>query len=412
MKKIKIISGIIILILIVFLILLFNSDTRNMLYSSVKNILRIDEEGTAVDFEIKKITDTDVSILIDIQNQNGLEIVTTQEDDTLELNGRTALAIDRTVSRWSTYTLQIKARGESNATEYVLKIDQNAAVRSFIKEYKNQTQKNLEDFLDGKGAMLFEENENTYRVEYDYKVFTLDKTTLEITNESDLNEIILTAKTKVTLSNGKRKLDNIIGRIKSYGNITSLTVTTPSSTVKNVTPTSNFKYEYNTDTTGVHTVTAIDEYGNEKSVNIEIMDFTVIYDRISLENIKYDLSATYNIINDIDLSDKNYTSTVISGPFTGTLNGNGHAIKNLTKTLLDGRSCTVQNLKIENTKTNYVFTRSYPQSGSSRCYYRKVGITGTAPAGNAFGALGMCELDDCYVRVNYTSRGTWYNGIR
>ena len=380
-----------------------------MLYSNVKNILQIGENETVVDFEIKELTDTDVSILINIQNQNGLEIVKTQED-TLELNERKTLAVDRTVSKWSTYTIQVKAKGQSSLTQYVLKIDQNAALRSFIKEYKNQTQKNLEDFLDDKGAMLFEENSNTYRVEYDYKVFTLNKQTLEITNESNLNELILTGKKVLSIVNGTRKFDKIVGRVKSYGNITSFTVTTPSSNVGDLTYETNYKYEYSTTAVGVYTITARDQYGNQKSVSVEITDHLLIYDRKTLEDIKYDLSAKYMLVDDIDLSDKTYTSVVIPGNFKGTIDGNGHKIKNLSYTLLNPTDgAIIKNLKVEDVTTNLVFGEI--GSTTNPVKFSQVGVTGTAPLGDGFVRGGFSNIDDCYCRVNYTSRGTWAYGF-
>ena len=406
MKKVKIVLSIIILILIILLILFLNKDIRQMVYANVKNIFKIGENTTIVDFDINEITDNSVTILISIENQNGLRVVETP-DNRIDINGKKNLNIDRKVNKWSTYTINVRAQGESTEKQYVLNVNQRAAVKSFIKRYKAQTQKNLEDFLDEKGAILFEENSNNYKVEYDLKVFTLDKSTLEITNETDLNDIILTGKTAISITSGKRKFDKIVGRVKSYGNITSLTVKTPSSTVEDLTPTSNYKYEYNTNSIGTYTITAKDQYGHQKSVSLEINDFLIIDDRQSLEDIKYDLSASYIIVKDIDLSDKTYTSPVISGEFKGKLDGQGHSIKNLTNILMTAKSCEVKNLKIENTKSNNVFGTAI---AGITC--NKVGITGTAPTGNVFGNLGLSKLYDCYARVNYTSRGTWVCGIR
>lgn len=53
----------------------------------------------------------------------------------------------------------------------------------------------------------------------------------------------------------------------------------------------------------------------------------LIYTRADLENIKLDTTASYKLMNDIDLSSKNWTPIQ---NFSGTLDGNGHVISNMT----------------------------------------------------------------------------------
>ena len=72
--------------------------------------------------------------------------------------------------------------------------------------------------------------------------------------------------------------------------------------------------------------------------------YTIIKTADDLKNISGDVSKKYMLMNDIDMSDVDWTTIA---EFKGTLDGNGYTIKNLKDTLIQSAG-TVKNIEFEN----------------------------------------------------------------
>lgn len=72
---------------------------------------------------------------------------------------------------------------------------------------------------------------------------------------------------------------------------------------------------------------ASNDGGASASCSVTIVNGSLIYTRADLEAIALKTSGKYILMNDIDLSGKNWTPI---STFSGTLDGNGYSIKNLT----------------------------------------------------------------------------------
>lgn len=67
--------------------------------------------------------------------------------------------------------------------------------------------------------------------------------------------------------------------------------------------------------------------------------------------IQQDPTATINLTSDLDASSLNVSTATYLGDFKGTINGNGHTIKNLSKPLFNElQNAKIENLVIENSK--------------------------------------------------------------
>lgn len=67
------------------------------------------------------------------------------------------------------------------------------------------------------------------------------------------------------------------------------------------------------------------------------------------ENISKNLSGNYDLTEDLDASDIETLTSAVTGTFTGTLNGNGHKIINLSTGMFEKlNNATIKNLVIEN----------------------------------------------------------------
>jgi hypothetical protein len=123
---------------------------------------------------------------------------------------------------------------------------------------------------------------------------------------------------------------------------------------------------------------------------------THITDREGLENIKNDLSGSYVLDNNIDLSDGNWTPL---GNFTGTLDGNQHVIFNLTIDNLDAAAffstisgnAHVKNLGFENASVTTVNPN-----------HARTAVLTAFMEGNAV-------IESCYI-ANSTVKGRWCVG--
>lgn len=175
-------------------------------------------------------------------------------------------------------------------------------------------------------------------------------------------------------------------------------------------------------------VLAIDNAGNSKeyiSQSITVKEVYMISTPQDLQNIKNNMSAEYFVENDIDMS--GFTFSMIGSDtnrFTGTLDGQGHTISNLTLTG-DGMFHTIENADFKNIlfKDVNVQSSSYDvgtiaknSSNQGTCNFEKVGITGSISSsrgnvGSFIGGVpswGTIKLKNCYARTTLKS-GSGYD---
>ncbi|HBC2029586.1 TPA: hypothetical protein I9Z65_001471 [Clostridium perfringens] len=103
---------------------------------------------------------------------------------------------------------------------------------------------------------------------------------------------------------------------------------------------------------------AIQYEGSKKRNEIEVkfgnidnnMAANIGFDEL-IKRIQENPTATINLTSDLDASSLNVTTETYLGDFKGTINGNGHTIKNLSKPLFNKlQNAKIENLAIENAK--------------------------------------------------------------
>lgn len=129
--------------------------------------------------------------------------------------------------------------------------------------------------------------------------------------------------------------------------------------------------------------------------------YTPIYDAGDLQNMQEDLTANYILMNDIDLSGINWTPITKRGyPFTGTFEGNGFTIRNLTVNaeqydngaLFYQNEGTIQNLRVTG-QINLTSKSGIVRFAASLAIYNKGTIY------NCTSAAGITAGGDMPVRV-------------
>ena len=114
-----------------------------------------------------------------------------------------------------------------------------------------------------------------------------------------------------------------------------------------------------------------------------------------LQNIANDMAGGYQLMNDIDLAGVQWT--MIGGSnatFTGTLDGNGHVIKNLTTTEAAGlfheiKNATIKNLGLENFTVSGFFASPLAYEATGSTYVGCCYSTGDALETNG---VGFCTF--------------------
>ncbi len=171
-------------------------------------------------------------------------------------------------------------------------------------------------------------------------------------------------------------------------------------------------------------ILATDKVGNVKetvSKEIKIKSGYAIYTPEDLQNMKNDLSASYYVMNDIDMSEFNFTP--IDGYFTGELDGQGHTIENLSISGTDyvgifrkiKSEAKICNLLLKNVNINATGYRAGVLAGQiemgETIIFEKIGITGkvVAERGIAAGFVGdviatsKISFQNCYARIDIVS---------
>jgi hypothetical protein len=135
----------------------------------------------------------------------------------------------------------------------------------------------------------------------------------------------------------------------------------------------------------------------QESIPVEIHNIT------ELQNIKANLNADYVLVNDIDSSEINFIP--ISG-FSGTLDGNGHTISNLSSTggkyseaglFSYTRGATIKNLKVVDSNFKGTVAGLVAYAGNSvflNCSIQGI-ITGIYFTGGIAGILDKGSITNC-----------------
>ncbi|MDR2712577.1 MAG: hypothetical protein LBB91_05625, partial [Clostridiales bacterium] len=150
----------------------------------------------------------------------------------------------------------------------------------------------------------------------------------------------------------------------------------------------------------------------------------LIYNADDLNDVRKNLAGSYILMNDIDLADSGEWEPIgnSSNPFTGTFDGQGHIIKNLTitgdtyqYTGLFGytRNSAIKNLGIENIKINALFPSSFTTYAGAICGFGVDASTifNSYTIGNIFSTYsvgGICGYNSgsvsfCYNRASVSS---------
>lgn len=136
-------------------------------------------------------------------------------------------------------------------------------------------------------------------------------------------------------------------------------------------------------------ILAVDNAGNSReyiSEAVTIKSGYAISTPQDFQNMGSNLSASYYVVNDIDMADFDF-KCISSGRFSGKLDGQGHTISNLTIT--DGGifnvilNSTFENILFKNVNLSGcggVLAKEQDDYGTSTI--RKVGITGSVDSGN------------------------------
>ena len=133
-----------------------------------------------------------------------------------------------------------------------------------------------------------------------------------------------------------------------------------------------------------------------------------------LQNIKYNMAGSYKLMNDIDLAGEAWMNIGETNYFTGTLDGNGYVIKNMTSATTDTergslfyrlRNATIKNIGFENISVKSQNTSAIGGTAYN-CRISNVYSTGTASGSYSSGIISYPEegtiIENCYSTVECT----------
>lgn len=119
--------------------------------------------------------------------------------------------------------------------------------------------------------------------------------------------------------------------------------------------------------------------------------------REQLEEVKNNLSSDFILMNDIDLSGGNWTTIIgsLDTPFSGTFNGNGKVIENIT---------------IETTNWWSGFF-GYASGVIKNLFLKDISVSGTSILGGLVGQIDGATIMNCAVSGSITGTGNIIGGI-
>ena len=172
------------------------------------------------------------------------------------------------------------------------------------------------------------------------------------------------------------------------------------------------------------TCTTNDGSNISKTCNIQILNGSLIFTRAELDAIRNNPGGSYILMNDIDLSGKNWTPIP---EFWGTLDGNGHSIDNMTIRNEDsnnsyiafikavrnkGVPVTIKNIKFKNVD---IYSTSYKTAcilgdwasciiNMSNIAVESGNITGKGDVGSLMSrTYDNTNIENCYSHANLTT---------
>ena len=169
------------------------------------------------------------------------------------------------------------------------------------------------------------------------------------------------------------------------------------------------------------TCTTNDGSNISKTCNIQILNGSLIYTRAELDAIRNNPGGSYILMNDIDLSGKNWTPIP---QFWGTLDGNGHSIDNMTIRNEDsnndyiafikeiknkGVPVTIKNIKFKNVdiySSGYYVACVLGDWGACKINMSNIAVeSGTIIGNGMVGSLmsrtyDNTNIENCYSHVN------------
>lgn len=159
----------------------------------------------------------------------------------------------------------------------------------------------------------------------------------------------------------------------------------------------------------------------------------IIQTHQDLNSVRNNLTATYELGNDIDMSSfglftpiSYYDESNWVNGFSGNFNGNGYRIKNLTINKSKGiymglfgqfffgtiQNVGLENVQIEGSNCRYIgalIGHSY-QATIKNCYSINGNITSQDESGGLLGKIENCIVQNCYTNNNITLKTAYYGG--
>ena len=215
-KKIKLIIAIITIIIILLFLLILLQKTN--IISTISNVIKQRAEDiiveTQVKYEITQINGKELNIVIIVENQKGIDKITVS-NLTINCNGKTRVALDRTVEDATGYDVKVKLMGEELEEKYtIIAVNEQLVQVSNIDTLNDGTTKTIK--VNGSGENII-------------KYYSLDdgETWKEYTGEFDVLETEnytitakLVSKDGITIDNGNGKISLIVSEslISATGN--------------------------------------------------------------------------------------------------------------------------------------------------------------------------------------------------
>ncbi|MDS0526066.1 dockerin type I domain-containing protein [Clostridium sp. SHJSY1] len=143
-----------------------------------------------------------------------------------------------------------------------------------------------------------------------------------------------------------------------------------------------------------------------------------------LQNIKYDVGASYKLANDVNIENIDWTAIGRNSavPFTGTFDGNGHAIENFSGDYTNGlfgcvKGATIKNLSIKNVNisdgsyTGALASNVYGVSIIDNCSVIGGTVTGSGCTGGLIGIGNDVTITNSYSNISVVGKGDSVGGL-
>ncbi|URZ01538.1 fibronectin type III domain-containing protein [Clostridium felsineum] len=150
----------------------------------------------------------------------------------------------------------------------------------------------------------------------------------------------------------------------------------------------------------------------------------IISNTKQLQNIKYEVGASYKLANDIDIANIDWTAIGSNSavPFTGIFDGNGHSIENFSGDYTNGlfgcvKGGTIKNLNIKNVNisdgsyTGALASNVYGGSTIDNCSVIDGTVSGSGCTGGLIGIGSNVTITNSYSNINVIGKGDSVGGL-